>query len=252
MAADAARRFAEEGATVFVIGKVEEECQALGLPFAVADLTIEKEAVSAFVAASRELGRLDAVFAVAGGSGRAAGDGPLDSLSLSAWDATLALNATTAFLTSREALRIMLHQPRDSSGLRGSLLLMTSVLAWSPAPAFFTTHAYATAKAAVAGLARALASYYAPAGIRVNAIAPGLVQTPMSARATADPQTMAFVASKQSLRGGILSVADVTELALELCSERSRAVTGQVIAVDGGWSASDAAASLPRDFFDLR
>jgi len=247
MAADAVLRFTEEGARVFVIGKVADECRALNVPYALADLSNEDEAVAAFDAARRVLGRVDAVYGAAGGSGRAMGDGPLHSVPLDGWKASFDLNVTTAFLTAREAVRLMLDQPRDDDGSRGSVVLLASVLAWSPAPAFFATHAYASAKAAIVGLVRSAASYYAGTGVRINALAPGLVRTPMSARAASDASTMAFTVRKQALTGGILAARHVTELAVELCSARTTALTGQLIAVDGGWSVLDAAAALSEE-----
>ena len=236
MAADAARRFAAEGATVWVIDRDPDRCQALGLPHAVADLRDEAATETAFATVRRAAGRIDALYAVAGASGRRLGDGPAHELSLEAWDGTLALNATPAFLAARETLRAMLGQAPGPAGARGSLVLMTSVLASHPAPALFATHAYAAAKAAVIGLVRTMAAYYADHGIRVNALAPALVRTPMSARAAADAASVAFAERRQPLAGGFLEPADVTEAAVYLCGDESRAVTGQVLAVDGGWT----------------
>jgi NAD(P)-dependent dehydrogenase (short-subunit alcohol dehydrogenase family) len=236
MAADAAGRFAAEGATVWVVAREATECEALGLPYALADLADEAAAEAAFAAVRRAVPRIDALYAVAGASGRRLGDGPVHELTLAAWEGTLALNATPAFLAAREALRVMLGQPPGPSGTRGSLVLMASVLAADPPPVLFTTHAYAAAKAATVGLVRAMAATYAARRVRVNALAPALVRTPMSARAAADADSVAFAARRQPLAGGFLDPADVTEAAVYLCSDDSRAVTGQVLAVDGGWT----------------
>ena len=103
----------------------------------------------------------------------------------------------------------------------------------------FLTASLVTAAAAVAVflLARSLAAYYAPHGIRVNAIAPSLIATPMSRRAQEDEAILAYLAQKQPLAGGPIDPDDVTPVALHLLSEESRMVTGQVVAVDGGWTA---------------
>lgn len=243
MAADAARRFAAEGAAVVVVDRNAGHCADLGLPYVVADLTDEEATRAAFARARALLPRLDAAYAVAGGSGRRHGDGPTHTVGLAGWRATLGLNLDPAFLTVREAVRWMLDQPRDDDGARGSVVVMTSVLAASPA-APFATHAYAAAKAAAVGLVRATAAAYAADGIRVNALAPGLVRTPMAARAAADPATVAYAQQRQALRGDLLEPAEVTDAALFLVARDSRAVTGQTIAVDGGWQVLDGAEPL--------
>jgi NAD(P)-dependent dehydrogenase (short-subunit alcohol dehydrogenase family) len=117
---------------------------------------------------------------------------------------------------------------------------MGSVLASAPSPRFFATHAYAAAKAAIIGLATASAAYYAPKGIRLNVIAPGLVETPMSRRAATDTVIQRFIATKQPLDGGRIGRADDLDAAVVfLLSDQSKFVTGQVLAVDGGWSVSE-------------
>jgi NAD(P)-dependent dehydrogenase (short-subunit alcohol dehydrogenase family) len=96
------------------------------------------------------------------------------------------------------------------------------------------------AKSAVIGFSKSLASYYAPMDIRVNVIAPGLVDTPMSHRAFNDQEIMNFISTKQPLRRGLPPRAsDLSDTAVYLLSDRSALVTGQVIAVDGGWSVSE-------------
>src|SRR5205807_6594468 len=119
----------------------------------------------------------------------------------------------------------------------GSILNMGSVLGFSPSPQFFSTHAYATAKAAIIGLTKSAASYYASKNIRFNVLAPALVATPMSARAQQDEGILDFIASKQPLDGGrIGKSSDFDAAAVYFLSEDSKFATGQVLAVDGGWS----------------
>jgi NAD(P)-dependent dehydrogenase (short-subunit alcohol dehydrogenase family) len=192
-------------------------------------------AVAAVEAAVARFGRLDGLYHVAGGSGRSFGDGPLDQVSDQGWEETLRLNATSAFYSCRAAVRLFLPQ-----GSGGSVLLLGSVLAESPSPRYFSTHAYAAAKAAIVGLARSCAAYYAPHNIRFNVVAPALIETPMSARAAGDAEIMAYVATKQPLDGGRIGrAADVDAAVVYLLSDQSRFVTGQVLAVDGGWGVTE-------------
>ncbi len=116
---------------------------------------------------------------------------------------------------------------------------MSTLLATRPAAQFFATHAYAASKGAIEALVRGAAAAYAPDGIRVNAIAPSLIATPMSRRAQDDEAIVAYLAQKQPLAGGPITADDVTAVALHLLSPEARMVTGQVVAVDGGWSVSE-------------
>ena len=117
---------------------------------------------------------------------------------------------------------------------------MSSVLAWSPSPQYFSTHAYAAAKAAIIGLTKSCASLYAPQGIRFNAIGPGLVATPMSQRAQQNEDIMRFIQAKQPLDGGRIGTpSDLDAAAIFFMSDGSKFTTGQVLAVDGGWSITD-------------
>jgi len=241
---DALARF--PGTLVFYMGvrqlpAIAERLAAAGTAadWCAADLRDERATRDAVAAARARFGRIDGLCQVAGGSGRGFGDGPLHEVTLEAWDATLALNLSTQFLVMRETLRVMLEQPPGPAG-RGSIVLMSSVSSFRPAPARFAAHAYAAAKAAVLGLVRATAAYYAPSGIRVNAVVPGLVRTPMSTRAQGDPSVQADAARRQPLTGAFLEPADVAATIVHLLADESRAVTGQLVAVDGGWSVSDA------------
>jgi len=248
MAASAARAIAAEGGMVFAVSRTVEHLEALAgevraaggrCAWHAADLRREDEVEAAFAAFHDAFGRLDAVYSVAGISGRRFGDGPIHEAALGGWEAVLASNATSQFLVARTAIRRMLAQAPDAIGQRGVVLLMSSTLAMHPAPAHFATHAYATSKGAIDALTRSLAAYYAPHGIRVNAVAPAVVATPMSRRAQEDPAIVDYLAAKQPLAGGPIDADAVTATAMHLLSAESRMVTGQVIGVDAGWSVSE-------------
>jgi NAD(P)-dependent dehydrogenase (short-subunit alcohol dehydrogenase family) len=243
IAAATARLAADEGAQVCTVGIDRESGEALaasfaGCRFVPADLTHATQVAAAIHACVASFGRIDALFNVVGISGRRFGDGPLHECTEEGWDATFATNAKSMFLVSRDVVRRMLDQEPGSDGSRGVILNMGSVLASHPESRFFSTHAYAASKGAVLSLTRAMASYYAPHGIRVNAIAPSLVRTPMSTRAQESAEIVAFVGSKQPLAGGMLEADDVARAALFLLGAGSALVTGQVLGVDAGWSVS--------------
>lgn len=184
-------------------------------------------------------GRLDVVFHVAGGSGRKFGDGPLHECTGAGWDRVMELNALTTFQTNQEAVRIMLRQERDSAGLRGTVTNVGSVLARRPSPDLFGTYAYAASKGAIEAMTRAAAARYARDGVRFNLLVPGLIDTPMAARAVNDPRTREYLKTKQPLSGGPGTAEDCAEAALFLCEPASRLVTGAVLTVDGGWCVSE-------------
>jgi NAD(P)-dependent dehydrogenase (short-subunit alcohol dehydrogenase family) len=243
-----ARRFLQEGARVVVAGRApapgaEAVATLSGLgpvAFLPVDVTDEEAVAALFRDAPPALGgRLDILYHVAGISGRRLGDGPLHDCTADGWDAVLDLNARGMFLTNREAVRLMRAQDRDPAGLRGTILNMGSVLGWSPSPALFGTYAYAASKGAIVAMTRAAAAMYAPEGIRVNLIAPALIDTPMARRAVADPTIRAYLATKQPIAAGPGSPEDCAEAALFLCEPASRFTTGVVLNVDGGWCLSE-------------
>ena len=184
-------------------------------------------------------GRVDAAFHVAGISGRRFGDGPTHECTAEGWDTVMNTNARGLFLLCGAVLRQMLSQPPGTNGVRGSILNMASVLAWSPSPRHFATHAYAASKAAIIGFSRAMAAHYAAQRIRVNVIAPALVRTPMSERAQQDPTILGFMKTKQPLVGDLLSAEQVARAALFLLGDDAAAITGDVLTVDGGWCVSE-------------
>ncbi len=237
----AARAFAAQGARLVLVGRnadsAEAARQALGKQVLAlsADATHENTAVQAIDICVRQFGGFDGLYHVAGGSGRRMGDGPLHEMSLAGWNKTLELNLTSLMLSNQAAVRSFLER-----GTEGTILNMGSVLGFSPSPAFFATHAYAAAKSAIIGFSRSVAAYYAKNRIRVNVIAPALVDTPMAKRAAEDAVIQAFIHTKQPLDGGrIGQPADLDGLALYFMSDQSKFTTGQVVSVDGGWSITE-------------
>jgi NAD(P)-dependent dehydrogenase (short-subunit alcohol dehydrogenase family) len=241
IAAATAEHAAGEGASVFVVSRKHDHARALAerLPaggWAAADLREESAVDAAVSAAVERYGRIDALFSAAGGSGRPFGDGPIHAMTGEAWDQTLALNLRSHALVASRVIRVMRDQPLDPEGSRGSVLFLGTVLATHPVPEFFATHAYAAAKGGLMSLMTTMAATYIADRIRVNLLVPALTATPMSARAAGDPTIVEYTARKQPLAGAMLDPADVARAALFFVSPDSRAVTGQSLAVDGGWS----------------
>jgi NAD(P)-dependent dehydrogenase (short-subunit alcohol dehydrogenase family) len=199
------------------------------------DATCPDHAGLAIAEAVSRFGRCDGLYHVAGGSGRRMGDGPLHDITDAAVPETLALNLHSVIYSNRAAVRHFLEQ-----GGGGSILNMGSVLGCSPSPEFFATHVYAAAKSAILGFTKSIAARYAPQGIRANVIAPALVETPMAKRAAADEAILSFIRTKQPLDGGRIGKAsDLDAAVVYFLSDASAFTTGQVLAVDGGWSVSE-------------
>jgi NAD(P)-dependent dehydrogenase (short-subunit alcohol dehydrogenase family) len=233
-----ALRAVEAGAQVFIVSRTPENCEALakkcGGRFFAADL-VAPEAAEHAVAAC---GPIDALFNVAGISGRKFGDGPLHECTEAGWDTTLDANVKSMFLMCRAALNRMLEQPVAANGLRGTILNMASVLGFAPQAGHFATHAYAASKGAILGMSRSMAAYYAPHKIRVNVIAPALIRTPMSARAQTDPAILALMKTKQPLAEDLIEADDVARAAVFLLGDDSRRITADALTVDAGWCVS--------------
>jgi NAD(P)-dependent dehydrogenase (short-subunit alcohol dehydrogenase family) len=242
IAAATARLVARDGGALFIVGNDEESCRALEAEihcdYFIADIThgnLVNEAIRQCVDRHQ---RIDALFNVAGISGRRFGDGPVHECTDEGWDLTVETNLKSTFLMCREVMRVMLNQPPNESGMRGAILNMSSILAFSPEPKFFATHAYAASKSAITGLSRAMAAYYAPHKIRVNVIAPGLTRTAMSQRAQQNQAILDFMRIKQPLSEDLIDAEDVARAALFLLSDQARYITGEVLSVDAGWKIS--------------
>lgn len=117
---------------------------------------------------------------------------------------------------------------------------MSSVLGMVGGNQMFGTHAYAASKGAIISFSRAMATYYAKSNIRVNVIAPGLIETPMSKRAQEDEAILDYMNEKQPIYAGRHKLGNpmaVAVAAVFLADEASDFTTGVVLPIDGGWTA---------------
>jgi NAD(P)-dependent dehydrogenase (short-subunit alcohol dehydrogenase family) len=219
-----ARRFVAEGARV-VIGDIDSDAMAraaseLGdcVATAMTDATSEPDVEALVATAVERFGHLDVAVANAGGGAFA----PLVDHELSEWQRVIELCLTSAFLTIKHA------GARMSDG--GSITTISSLNAVQPAEGM---SAYCAAKAGVAMLTRVAAMELGHRRIRVNTIAPGLVETPMSAAFWAIPGVVEEFVENTTV-GRFASPDDVAALATFLASDESSFVSGSLYAIDGG------------------
>lgn len=238
----AARRFLEEGARLVIVGRSVEKGAAafeslhpLGpVQFFPCDVSDANLVELLFQDSIGFLEGLDVLYHVAGISGRRQGDGPVHECSDDGWQATIDANLKSTFHTNRAAIRQFLKQRQP-----GVILNMASVLGFSPAPRYFDTCAYAASKGGIIAMSRLAAARYAPDGIRVNVIAPGLIDTPMASRAAHDPAIASYLRTKQPLKPGPGLPEDCAGAAVFLVGDEARFITGAVVPVDGGWCVSE-------------
>lgn len=231
--------FAREGARVLLADRdarsVEETRDMIGAEggealVSIADVTVESDVERLVAEAVRELGRID-ILQNNVGIGR--GDGQVPRLDRTTWDNILATNLTSAFLTCKHALPVMREQG-------GGVITNISSVAAIAATGLVT---YKVSKAGVNALTQQLALANARYGIRVNAIMPGLMDTPMAVAGTAAArgreieQVRAQRNAMVPLRGQMGSAWDTAYASLFLASDEARFITGILLPVDGGQSA---------------
>jgi len=225
----AAELFAREGARVLVVDLSEDAAQrtveiieAAGGTAAghVADVTDQAQSEAMVGAAMDRWGRLDVLDNNVGIGSR----GSVVDESLERWNRVMNVNVTAMMLTSKFAIPAMI-----ASGDGGAIVNISSISALRPRG----LTAYSTSKGAVLALTAAMAVDHAPDGVRVNAIAPGPIFTPMVAAGGMSDEARELRRRAAPL-GTEGSAWDIAEAAVFLCSDRARWITGQTLVVDGG------------------
>ena len=230
----AALAFAREGARVLVAGLEPERLaetvelvraaggEALASHTDVADPAQAAAMVEAALAA---WGRLDCAFNNAGIEGDTA---PLADCTLENWQRVIAVNLTGTFLCLRAEIPAML---RGGGGAVVNCASVAGLVGFGGIPA------YTASKHGVVGLTKVAALDYATSGVRVNAVCPGVIQTAMVDRFTGgSPEAVAAMTAMQPV-GRLGRPEEVAALAVWLCSDAASFVTGEAIAVDGGFVA---------------
>lgn len=166
-------------------------------------------------------GRLDGIVSNAGQSR----PGALATLSLEEWETTLDLNLRATWLLARTARAALARS-------RGTIVAVASMSGLNPHPGY---GAYSTAKAGLVMLCRQLAQEWAGDGIRVNAVCPGMIRTPLTEPVYQDADVLARREALVPL-GRIGRPEDIAEAVVFLASERASYITGVALRVDGGLS----------------
>jgi len=226
--------FARDGAAVVVSGRRDEaghalaaELRALGAraEFMRADVRIEAEVRGLVEQTVERFGRLDVAVNNAGTEGQL---GPLTEQSEDNYRSTFDTNVLGTLLALKHEMRVMLRQGA------GAIVNLSSV---AGQVGFAGAAVYAASKHAVEGLTKSAALEGAAAGVRVNAVAPGPVQTDMLDRFTGGNEDAknGFLASLPARRAG--STDEIAQAIVFLASDKARFLTGQCVAVDGGYTA---------------
>lgn len=228
-----ARHFAREGAAVALIGRtagkldvVAEQIDEAGgkAITVVADVSDESAVDAAVKEIVERLGGLDIAFNNAGMLGSLS---PIAQMELDEFDAIVGTNLRGVWLMARAEIRAML-----ASGTKGTIINTSSFVARAASAG---SSAYAASKAGVDAMTRALALEVGGDGIRINTIAPGVIETPMFKESGVPDEFRAALANHAALKR-LGRPEDIAEAAVWLASDQSAFVAGQSILIDGGFA----------------
>jgi NAD(P)-dependent dehydrogenase (short-subunit alcohol dehydrogenase family) len=221
---------AQAGARVVLVARTESELIEAAAEagndaaLIVADATQPSE-VARVVGEAAALGELSVLVAAAGTNR----PGPARDYPISDWDLLFDLNVRATFLACQAFGDALLTR-----GRRGSIVMLSSQLGSVGYPGRV---AYCATKHAVDGMTRALAVEWAREGIRVNAVAPTFVETPLTKQWLDDPAFRAEVLERRLPTGRLAEIEDVAHAVRYLACDASNNVTGHILKVDGGWTA---------------
>ena len=195
-----------------------------------ADVSEESDVLRLFDEASKQFGRIDVLVSNSG----IQKDAAIADMSLDDWNAVIGINLTGQFLCTREAVRRFRAQPEDGRPARsaGTIIAMSSVHEIIPWAGHIN---YASAKGGLRMLVQSLAQEVAADRIRVNAIAPGAIRTPINKDAWDSEEALTKLL-RLIPYGRIGEPEDVARAAVWLASDEADYVTGTTLFVDGGMS----------------
>jgi len=229
-----AERLAADGAHVTICGRTEQKLKdatdriaaaatgAATVHYVVADVTVEDEVAAAVAATAEVTGRLDGLFACAGGSLHL---GSILTADVDAVRATIDLNLTSSVICVKHAATAL-----QAQGGGGAIVLMSSGAGRFPHPHLW---AYGVSKAGICFLAATAAEELGPLGIRVNAVAPGIIDDELMSFITAGGPLLDDYLAQMPL-GRVGTVEDVASAVRYLLGPESSFVTGETLGIDGG------------------